>query len=579
MFVVFLCVGFSYGQAVKKWTVRYHISVEDQLIWTNLKPVRLVADSAAGLKDFKAIILKAHAKGYLTASVDEIIWKEDTVHVTVYLGKKYKWARLTAGNVNESILREVGFRERFYNGLTFRYGQVVSLEERLLNFAQERGYPFAVIGLDSVAINDQAVMASLNYQPGVRIVLDTLRIIGSARLRQRFLERWLRLQPGMPYSQNRLDQADALLRQQPYLAVNQPYEVVFKNDRAYLTFYANAGKASEADGIIGFQPNEQEKGRLLLTGELNLKLRNLFNAGGNFAFNWQQIKRASPRLNISYAQPAFLGTPLEVNASFQLLREDSATSVQNGFLTLSQQANVFYNLTGFSKIGVGIERRTSRLADSTLRLGSEGLPLQANTNWLAYRIQYIYNHVDNFFYPRRGWWASATLAIGNKQIPDSESLSQPGVSIKSSSPQLAYQLTVRKYIPLRQRSAFFGQLTVAQIFNDNLFQNDLFRLGGLTSLRGFNENFFFASAYGVATLEYRFFWEPTSYLFAFYDHSLLQTRILNQVTTDNPSGIGAGLSFSTKAGIFTIVYALGNSRDRSLGLGFSKIHFGLVSRF
>lgn len=577
MFILVLFHQGSWGQ--KKWAVRYQLSQEDEIYREDMKLPAVLADSATGFLFFKDIISRIHSRGHLTASVDSAVWKKDTLLVWLHIGKLFKWLQLQPGNVEESVWREVGFREKFYRNRRFRYSEVAALEERILKYAEERGYPFATIRLDSVDLSQQTIRAALNYQPGIRIVFDTLRILGSARLKRKFLENWLRLVPGQPYSQSRMDQADALLRQQPYLVVTQPYEVLFKNDRAYLTFYADAGKASEADGVVGFQPNEQEKGRLLLTGELNLKLRNLFNAGGNFLFSWQQIKRASPRLNISYAQPAFLGTPLEVNALFQLLREDSAISVRNGFLTLSQQANVFYNLSSFSKVGVGVERRTSRLADSTLRISGEGLPLQTNTNWLAYRVYYSYNRLDDFFYPRRGWSFNASIAIGNKQVPDSEQLRLLYSSIQASSPQLAYQFMLRKYVPTGQKSTLLLQLAGAQILNNNLFQNDLFRLGGLTTLRGFNENFFFASAYGSSTLEYRFFWEVTSYLFAFYDQAWIQTRILKNVSYDVPSGLGAGLSFSTKAGIFTVVYALGNSRDRTLGLGFSKIHFGLVSRF
>ncbi len=568
------------GWSQEKRRIRYYVREEEASTLALLRLPIVIVDSAGGFQFFKDTISKIHSKGYLTASIDSTVWKKDTLFVWLHIGNPFKWVRLRSGNVAESVLNEVGFREKIYQNRLFRYSEVAALEQRILNYAEEHGYPFATTQLDSIEVNDQSVSAVLHYTPGVRIVLDTLQLIGTARLKRKFLANWLRLYPGQPYNQSKLDQADALLKQQPYLVANRPYEVLFKNDRAYITFYADAGKASEADGIVGFQPNEQEKGRLLLTGELNLRLRNLFSSGGNFSFSWQQIKRASPRLNISYTQPAFLSTPLEVNASFQLLREDSATSIQNGFLTLSQQANVFYNLSSYTKVGAGVERRTSRLADSTLQVvDNEVIPRQANTNWLAYNAYYTYNRLDNFFYPRQGWWVNGIISIGNKQVPDSEQLSTNNAPVQGSSPQFSYRFTARKYHPVGRKATLLVQLSGGQILNANLFQNDLFRLGGLTSLRGFNENFFFASAYGSATLEYRFFWETTSYLFTFYDQAWLQTRILKKVTSDVPSGLGAGISFSTKAGIFTVVYALGNSRDRSLGIGFSKIHFGLVSRF
>ncbi|MDJ1468256.1 hypothetical protein QNI19_16880 [Cytophagaceae bacterium DM2B3-1] len=509
----------------------------------------------------------------MTASIESAQWRKDTLLVFVHLGNQFKWARLFQGNIRDDMLREVDYREKIYRDQPFNYQELANLEERILMYSEEHGYPFATIQLDSVEIKDEQIVASLKYEPGVYIVFDTMRVIGSARLKKRFLENWLRILPGQPYSQKRLNQAYNLLKQQSYLSLSQPYEVIFKNDRAYITFYADAGKSSEADGVVGFQPNEQKDGKLLLTGEVNLKLNNLLNAGGSFIFNWQQIKPGSPRLNISYTQPAFLKTPIEINGAFQLLREDTSSSVLNGYVTLNQQLNFYYNLGNWSKIGIGVQRYNSRLADSTMR----GTAMQADLNWLSYNVYYTYKYVDNLFYPRKGWWLNASIAAGNKQVTPNGQIDLQ--TVKRSSPQFTYQIIIRKYSRTGKKGSIFFQLSAAQLFNENLFQNELFRLGGLTSIRGFNQNFFFASDYIASTLEYRFFWEQTSYLFAFYDQAWVRTRILKTSVSDVPSGFGAGMSFSTKAGIFTIMYALGNSQARPFAIGYSKIHFGLTSRF
>lgn len=569
----------GHAQAQQRHLV-YRFEGPETVVGQSIRLKSTVTDSLAGLRRLKDTILKLHRNGYLTASADSIHWKKDTVVVFLHIGRVFRWVRLQPGNAGEAMLRDIGFSEKLYRNQRLDPLRLAELEEKILQYSDAHGYPFAAVRLDSASFFEQGISATLDYRPGPRIVLDTMRILGTARLRRRFLENWLRLNPGQPYSQEKLDQAYRLLAQQPYLTLTQPYEVVFKNERAYLTFYADAGKSSEADGIIGFQPNEQENGRLLLTGELNLRLRNLFSAGGAFALNWQQIRRGSPRLFVGYNQPAFLRTPLELAASFQLLREDSAQRVRNGFVTLTQQAGVFYNLGGNSRIGVGAERRTSRLADST-RLGPDNaiLPREANTNWLSYSVQYSYARLDDFFYPRRGLSLEASVAAGNKQIVADRRINAQTPGVRLASPQVMYRATLRRYTPFGRRAVLLAQLSGGQVFNANLFQNDLFRLGGLATLRGFNENFFFASDYLAATLEYRFFWEPTSYLFLFYDQAWLQTRVLRETTRDAPSGVGAGLSFGTRTGVFNIAYALGNSRERALGLNFSKIHFGLVARF
>ena len=48
---------------------------------------------------------------------------------------------------------------------------------------------------------------------------------------------------------------------------------------------------------------------------------------------------------------------------------------------------------------------------------------------------------------------------------------------------------------------------------ETMFQNELFRIGGLKTLRGFDEESIFASVYSIFTLEYRFILEQNSYYY------------------------------------------------------------------
>ena len=109
--------------------------------------------------------------------------------------------------------------------------------------------------------------------------------------------------------------------------------------------------------------------------------------------------------------------------------------------------------------------------------------------------------------------------------------------------------------------------------------NELFRLGGIGNLRGHNQNVFFASHYIIGNWEYRFLFDNYSYLFVFYDQGWLQQKTINSFIEDMPLGFGLGLNFPTKAGIFNIVYALGQTKNQSINFNRSKIHFGFISRF
>ena len=49
--------------------------------------------------------------------------------------------------------------------------------------------------------------------------------------------------------------------------------------------------------------------------------------------------------------------------------------------------------------------------------------------------------------------------------------------------------------------------------------------------------------------------------------------------SNRPIGIGAGMTFETKAGLFGISYALGKLDDTAFEFRTAKVHFGFVSLF
>ena len=150
--------------------------------------------------------------------------------------------------------------------------------------------------------------------------------------------------------------------------------------------------------------------------------------------------------------------------------------------------------------------------------------------------------------------------------------------------QYTFSARVERYWALGRQSVVLARVRGEGLFNQQFFLNDLFRLGGLNSLRGFSENQFYTNAYGVGTLEFRQFTGPEGYVFVFADQAVLQAYQSDLAlgrSVDQPTGLGAGISFRTAAGLFQFVYSVGRSSfaGQQLGLSSSKIHFGLTSRF
>ena len=115
--------------------------------------------------------------------------------------------------------------------------------------------------------------------------------------------------------------------------------------------------------------------------------------------------------------------------------------------------------------------------------------------------------------------------------------------------------------------------------NNTLFRNELYRIGGIKSLRGVDEASVVCSSFAIGTVEYRFLFEENSNFFLFVDQAWWEDQSQAQLLTDSPIGFGAGTSFETKAGIFGLTYALGQQFDNPLQLRGGKLHFGFTSLF
>lgn len=120
----------------------------------------------------------------------------------------------------------------------------------------------------------------------------------------------------------------------------------------------------------------------------------------------------------------------------------------------------------------------------------------------------------------------------------------------------------------------------ASVFgNSTIFKNELFRIGGLKTLRGFDEESIYTSTYVIPTLEYRFLFAQNSNILLFAEGAWYENNSNGQYLNDTPVSVGAGVNFETKAGILSLNYALGNQMGNGFDLRNGKIHFGLTALF
>ena len=83
----------------------------------------------------------------------------------------------------------------------------------------------------------------------------------------------------------------------------------------------------------------------------------------------------------------------------------------------------------------------------------------------------------------------------------------------------------------------------------------------------------------IVKAEYRFILEQNSYLLLFYNQVWYEDISREVYFSDTPYGYGAGITFETKLGIFSFLYALGSQQGNPVEFRSAKVHFGLINYF
>ncbi len=528
------------------------------------------------------------SKGYPTASVDSIF--ETTTHtdIKLFVGKQYRWIKLRPVGIEKKAMDESGFADKNFSGKLLNMQQLQTVEERILKYYENNGYPFATIYLDSILLNDDRMDAQLKAQKGPLYHLDSIRVFGKARISKKFLYHYLGLPKGGLYSRDKLEQVSKKMLDLPYLQEVQPGDVSLLGSGALLNLYLAPKRSSQFNFLIGLLPNSSQNGKLQLTADVNLDLKNVLNNGESILLKWQQLQTKSPRLNLGYQQPYIFNSSFGIDFLFDLFKKDSTflqVNAQLGLqylLSASQSGKVFFQWQNSFLLGSGV--------DTNLVIATKKLPPNIDVNAISIGLDYDLVKTDYHLNPRKGNELKFTISAGIKNIKKNNEITgikDPGFnyaglydSVKARSYQFRIKISAAHYFPVGKQATVKTALNGGVYSSQSTFRNELFQIGGYKLLRGFNEESIYATQYAVLTAEYRYRLALNSFLFVFADGGWVKNKYQAVDVKNTFIGSGLGLAFETKFGLLNISYAAGKRDDVKFNLReSSKIHFGYVNYF
>jgi outer membrane translocation and assembly module TamA len=520
------------------------------------------------------------AKGYISASIDSMKVGEKAATIHLYLGETYRLGNLRVADDNAVYLQMFG-----YNKSQIDLVQYQVFQQKLLDYFENNGHPFAKVYLDSVEIVDRRINAALLIDKGIQYKIDSIRLFGSAKISHNYLYKYLNIEKGGIYKYGTLDRINQRLTELPYLQQTQNWDLTMLSSGSIVNLYLQPKKSNQINVLAGFLPDNQQTGKLLFTVDANLQLKNAFGGGESFGLVWQQIQPKSPRLKLQFQQPYMFNSPIGADFLFELYKRDST------FLNINAEAGLRYTLSDHQTGKVSIQnQRSNVLLTDTIRIkNSKRLPDIADVSSVNLGFDYDYNKTNYRFNPRSGNEIKLFVSAGNKKVRKSNAITQikdPSFnynklydSVKLNTYQVRVKLQAAKYFSLAKQSVFKTGFNGGWYESPSYFRNELFQIGGYNLLRGFDEESIFANRYAVGTLEYRYLLGLNSYFSAFTDFGWSNDKSKPTSFSKSYVGAGLGLSFETKGGLFNISFAAGKRNDIDLNLRQSKIHFGYVSIF
>lgn len=524
-------------------------------------------------------------EGYLAAHLTKIHSDSAFETYNIQPGKCYR-------QVNIQYSEDLKLYGAFFShgkNVPFKPSWLQNQVDQIITQLENNGYPYAMIESRVLVAGDSTIDLSLTLNKGALVIIDSIILTGNANLHPAYLASYLGIRSGDPYAEKRIRQIDALLDRLTMIKRTGNTQVVMLKNSAVIKIFADKRNTDRLDGIIGFAPNStlQAGSGILFTGEVNFALQNLLGRGIETGINWRKYLAASQDLNMSILWPFVLNSPLYVGADGYITRFDSL------FIDTKINWKVGVFQQGNRQMGVVVGRQNTSLitADTAGVRKSARLPVNNPMEIYTYGLHLKWNQTDHSLNPRSGFKLSAHMAVGTRTLKRDPGIDKvifysdrypAGISIydtldkKSLRGEILMDHTF--FIPTFSNTTLALRYMGNYLLSEKVYVNELYRLGGFSTLQGFDERAIFANAFSMFKTEFRYLLSEESFAGVFVNAAFTENRS-EQMNGVNGwlYGAGANVQLNTGRSSLQMAYALGTSQGEPIALRNAKFHFGLIN--
>ncbi|MDN3619927.1 ShlB/FhaC/HecB family hemolysin secretion/activation protein [Polaribacter undariae] len=485
-------------------------------------------------------ILSEHLKnlGYFTNSIDSIKNKDKEYVAFFNLGNKIDNAIIRTSKDSEIYLEKFNTTEN-----TFSI-PIEKLQTTLLKIStnlDSEGKSFSKVKLKNITIKSKTLFADLVINPSKKRTINKVIIKGYDNFPKSYLKNYYNIKSTDIFNQEKILEISDASKNLDFVKEIKSPEILFTKDSTLLYMYLKKHKNNSFDGIIGFA--SKENGELLFNGNLEIQLNNILNTGEKFGLFWNSIGEEKQELKINTTIPYIFNSRFSPELTFSIYK----------------QGSTFLNSKFDSRIGYHINPKI-KLALTYNSEKSENLKENLSNNIETYSnyflgVQLKYSVPKNDFFLSNKFHLDINPSFGNRETTN------------GTTNQLKLEASISYSWDLNLRSSIFIKNKTGYLNSDSYINNELFRIGGANSIRGFNEQSIFTNKYTFVNLEYRYLTSEKSYLYTITDLGRIDLNSKNE----NLIGLGFGYLFNTNNSQINMSLSTGKTNQQKTDLKSVKL--------
>ena len=502
------------------------------------------------------ILLSEIESGYFTCNVDSINLKNKKLKIYLQTGNLISLNSIKVNLPNSLSLK---LKEDFSSDKTYFNANDFSEKiKKWIILMNNNGFPFAEFEFQKSEIINSKINLICNLVSGPLVKIDSIINPEISEKELQLVYKFTDIRNGDLFELNKIYKISESIKNTGFIEEIRPPAYEFIDNKASIYTYFKPQSKNSINGLIGIQPGEDET--VQFTGNVALNFQNALSYGEVLKINWRRMFNSSQNLIAELSYPFLFNTNFEIQGGIDMIKKDSSFFNFNSKLIFNYKSN-----SNFSNGFLFSNNNSTNLLEDDYSSNSVN----------SFGFVTNFKKLDNPFNPSKGFKIKGEIAYGWKETYAIDTVANNILK----SPNFNGNLSFSGYLSLLKRTTFKIKLSTSTIQNNILYENELTRIGGFKTIRGFDEESIWVSSFVLGNFEFRYLIDEKSNVFLFSDFAWIESKTNNFLMEDYFQSFGFGTNISMPNGFLTLIYGLGRKIENPFLIRTGKIHFGFTSYF